>query len=65
MEWHFQNEAESIKIEKKLKELDGGIIRYPIVPIACYFIRSGNKISVIRYGPRKGGNKVVEDFFHA
>lgn len=64
MEWHFVNEAAAIRIEKQLNKLDRGIIRHTIYPAACHFMRSGKKIYVIRYAPRRTGNKDVDEIFN-
>jgi hypothetical protein len=63
MEWSFQDEITANKVENKLKKLDRGIIKDPIIPTACYFVKSGNKIYILVYSPRKKGNKSVDDFF--
>lgn len=64
MEWHFAGEADAVYVEKALNKLDRGIIRHTIYPAACYFLRSGKKIYVIRYGPRSTGNRDVDEIFN-
>ena len=63
MEWHFSTRKKAEGFETALNKLRDGQIWHTIVPMGFKWIRSGDKIYVMKYAPSRDFNPVANRIF--